>query len=413
MRVLFLMLSIAFFSQKSWAQNTSTCNCDKELTFVFQELKESASYKTQKEVHATLATAYTNLQNELATPIPVFECFQKLNSFIHLLKDNHNEIYGNTESFSYQQLTDSIFLKNYVNSKAAHLFPTTTLNIDSLVTVLKDVPANAKEGIYSYKDYISVALYKVDKEYHGIVLQSKIPSWQVGERMITLVPTEENTNRYYHSTGKFIDKTMLMSSDTFINGTLPLFGWTKNSKTANFYNVPYADDTFLFKHINKQTAYLKLGSFSGSNKGKVAANNFYKTLPKNLNTTPNLIVDLRNNGGGSDKSSKPFLKYLQKYKGQCYILINFKTMSNAEQFVIQLKNNENVTILGDTSNGRVAYGRNKPVTKTTPSGYFKIHFTDMDSSEYLPYENKGVTPAIFLKPETSWIDQTLEYIANQ
>lgn len=158
--------------------------------------------------------------------------------------------------------------------------------------------------------------------------------------------------------------------------------------------------------MDEQTAYLRLGSFSASKRGITKSKTFYKSIKEKVN----LIVDLRNNPGGGDKSSKKFLKLIKRFNGSVYVLVNFKTMSNAEQFVVKLRSSRKITVLGDDSNGKIAYGRNYPTTFETPSGRFRTHFSDIDTSEYLEYENKGIKPDKYLNVSEDWIVQTLEII---
>ncbi|MCS7474130.1 S41 family peptidase [Myroides odoratimimus] len=92
-----------------------------------------------------------------------------------------------------------------------------------------------------------------------------------------------------------------------------------------------------------------------------------------------------------------------------YVLVNFNTISNAEQFTLKLKELNNVMVLGDNTRGMLTYGRNYAVDKVIPSALFRIHFTDLNTHrrEYLPYEGKGVTPDFYLSSTEDWIEQVV------
>lgn len=408
MKQILLLVFIAFISLTSSAQSSVNCDCEADLDFVYVRLKESASYKSQKENQSQIEKEYNLLKEELKNKqVSVFDCYKFLNLFVHQLNDNHNEIYGNNERFSYSELQNPEFLNKYKSSDAANIYPRSKLNLDSMENVLQIKPMDEVEGIYYYKDYFKVGVVKKDSSYQGIVFDTKIPSWERGEVILELLPMLDN--RYRIITGSFIDKTLISGVDKFVNGQLLLFSWKKDNDQAKFYNVSDREETFEFKELDEQTAYLRLGSFSASKRGIVKSKTFYKSIKEQVNKG-SLIVDLRNNPGGGDKSSKQFLKLIQRFKGSVYVLVNFKTMSNAEQFVVKLRSSRKITVLGDDSNGKIAYGRNYPTTLETPSGQFRIHFTDMDTSEYIEYEDKGIKPDKYLDASEDWILQTLEII---
>lgn len=117
----------------------------------------------------------------------------------------------------------------------------------------------------------------------------------------------------------------------------------------------------------------------------------------------NLIVDLWNNGGENNDVSDPFLKILTEYtkRNKVYVLINRKTMSNADQFTVKLKKLDNATVfLGEESCRMVAYGSN--YSKKDPLAF----------SEYLEYEDIGFTPDIVLSPDNDRTQQVLKIIST-
>jgi len=58
----------------------------------------------------------------------------------------------------------------------------------------------------------------------------------------------------------------------------------------------------------------------------------------------------------------------------------------------------------------ITYGRNYPEDHVSPSGRFRIYFSDMKDRwrKYLPYEKKGISPDIYLSKDRSWTEQALE-----
>jgi Periplasmic protease len=94
-----------------------------------------------------------------------------------------------------------------------------------------------------------------------------------------------------------------------------------------------------------------------------------------------------------------------------YVLLNNGTLSQAEIFTLKLKQLNNVTTLGSTTKGMLAYGSNYGKRERLPSGKLEIHPTDMNSGRaLLQYEDYGINPDITLSDNRDWIEQVVERI---
>ena len=84
--------------------------------------------------------------------------------------------------------------------------------------------------------------------------------------------------------------------------------WVKSSK-SDARNYATSDDrSFRFKMVNDSTAYLRIPSFSGHFSAKV--DSLFEEADAKIRETPYLIVDVRDNGGGSDRNVSPLLPYI-------------------------------------------------------------------------------------------------------
>ena len=377
-----------------------------DLDFVYENLKKSASYKTQRNKHKVIASKYEELKESVITP-NILLSYMKLYSLVDEVDDYHNEIYGNTPSFKYEDLKNQSFLISILNESGYNFYPKSTMNLDSLETALSKKVLTDYEGIYYYKEYFKLAIIqKSTTLFEGIILDTKIPSWRQGETILYLV--YKGNNRFRLFSGKFIDKQFISTIDHFRVGRFLSLNWEKERAITDYYNVGFPTEPFTKKELNAECTYIKLGSFDSSNKGIKDATSFYNSIKDNV-LSKYLILDLRNNSGGGDKSSAQFYNLFKKFKGNIYVLVNFNTISNAEQFTLKLKKLNNVMVLGDNTRGMLTYGRNHAVDKVSPSALFRIHFTDLDTHwrEYLPYEGKGVTPDFYLSSTEDWIEQVV------
>lgn len=404
MKISFFLLTFCI-SLHAYTQNAF----GEDLDFVYTQLKQSSSYKTQKDKREAIDIKYRELKNTYAgRQLHTLEGYFRLYELTDVLNDLHNDIYGNTEPFSYTDLQKPEFLEKIRNSSEYNFYPRSTADLDSLEAELAKRDLNDYEGIYYYETYIKTGICRnTGGIYEGIVLDSRIPAWQRGETILYLAERENKRFRLFM--GHPLHKRLFSLLDYFDAGEFKALPWKKKKDDQDFYRAAFPEKKFHFDTLNSSALYIKLGSFSSSGKNLQEATAFCNGIKDKLHA-PNLLVDLRNNPGGGDRTSLQFYKLLKAYKGRIFVLINFGTVSNAEQFTLKLKKWKNVRLLGDNTRGMITYGRNYPEDRLSPSGRFRIYFSDMKEhwKQYLPYEGKGISPDVYLRTDRDWIEQALE-----
>jgi hypothetical protein len=416
MRNLLLVILIIGSTIRLHAQTNCT-DCE-DLDFLYQAIKNTPSFKDQfkgakksnhQNTYDSLRLVFIN------SHLSKYESYTAMAKFITPVQDNHLGFWITPDSLlSYKTVSDSIALKSFLKSESSRKFPSVSLNLDSLKSMMQKRSADDVEGIYNYGETLTAALYRTPTagELYGVILSSTLPNWQPGQ--IAFILFEHQPFRYYALEAVVYDKTfVLMRNERYVNQHLVKTMWTKQNSGPDFSNLPAQTPLFLFKNVSENTGYLRLGSFSANNSNMQAAKKFFLELKDKL-SQPSLILDLRNNNGGANKTSNPFLKILKKYASskKVYILINSRTISNAEQFTLKLSKTKNTIILGERSSGTIAYGSNYGKTLTLPSGRFRFYPTDMNFRKYLPYEDQGIEPQIKLEYNSDWISQTKTIIAK-
>lgn len=401
-----LSLFFAFFLTSAHAQLQN--EYVKDLISLRKVLEKTISYKHQ--IRGQALKEYNQL-------------FEKLKADSGAVLGSHRYFYNLAQLFFPIQDNHLAFYQIDKFTKASD-FPTFHGNLDSLSAALQTKSLDSVEGIYHYGGFYQLALFQSKpKEYIGVVVNSKTPIWKNGEIAAYLYETAPQYFRGIYLHSKFKNYTFcpvekyqnhaLVNSkfySSFYDGI-----YTKENQTVNHVNLTEKAIDFQFKTINSTTQYLQIRHFSANPNALKASQAFLNSVKDSIHAQ-HLILDLRNNDGGSYKASNLYLKVLKAYakKGQIYILINNGTLSQGEIFTLQLKALNHVQVLGQTSKGMLTYGSNYGKREKLQSQAFEVYLTDMyGAKKFLSYENYGISPDITLTNSSDWIEQAVQHIEQK
>ena len=394
-------------------QTTEFCDCKKDLDFLAAKMEDMISYKKQikGDKVAEFQKVYTSLSAEMETPITQVDCMFKLNTLLSVIKDKHASLSSNNAPITSEQYKDSLYVAQFKQSEIFKNHPTVSENLNALRTRLAKTFFDAIEGIYVDKYVGELAVYETANtgEYVAVVLKSTSDFWgegQIAYYIHNIQGDEYQVLRYHPYTRMlWFQKSMLA-----YNGKL--WGLQKPLDGPNFTEAPEENGDWEFKQLTEDTQYLYFGSFSNRESNVDAFKTFYATYKDQINAS-NIIVDLRNNVGGNSKYSDPFVKILKKSGAKVYILTNYFTGSNGEQFTLKLKKLDNAVHLGQRTNGIIAYGLNYGTVYESPTENFLFYPTDMNFHKFIDYEMVGIQPQMALDFSKDWIAQTLDIINEQ
>lgn len=410
----FIALILLTFNLSALAQQTDN-RCLNDLIAFDQYIRKLPSFKQQ--IVGDKKTEYLNLLEVLkqntAKPLSDFDCFCQITQLLNPIKDNHLAIYQTNSPIDYRKLADSTCLEEIKTSAFFKAHPRTNLDLKELEEKLSKKALDDVEGIYSQWGIIKLGVFRASKpdSLVGVVLKSLMGQWEKDD--IWMILHEKAPNKF-RSVVAFPNTKdyLLQMNDKFVNGMLTESGFSKMNKPKSFEFLNAKTPVYDFKTLSKDTQYLRLGSFNAMNEFLPVAQKFYDSIKDSL-TAPNLIVDLRNNGGGAFKNSGKFLKLIEKYskKGKVYTIVNGRTVSNAEQFTLKLKKLKKHTLLGARTCGTLTYGSNYGTRYDLPSKRYEFAVTDMKGRlEELKFEEIGIEPDVYLKTDTDFVEQVLDLI---
>ncbi|MEQ8546811.1 MAG: S41 family peptidase [Cyclobacteriaceae bacterium] len=409
-RTLFIKLFILLsFINQGFAQGDS-CSCTTDLNFLHDKIKKTPSYKSNKadylELYSKTAKEATNLSSG-------YDCFVLLNKLMLALNDNHCNLYGTDKGATSAVKNDPDQLSEFKNSALFKSYPKPKINLDSLKGILASQQEADIEGIYALANYLTIGVFedKKEKNYQAIVLDSYTEVWNVGEIIYNLV---RYGNDFLLSIGgDLYSKRLISYTEKIEDGIFLTMGFQKDTSKTNFSRSMYADSLYVRREISPEITYLKIGSFNSWYPALSDAEAFYQSLENKL-TKKNLIIDLRDNGGGGDRNSDILFKLLKDYvkSNNLFVLINHRTASNAEQFAYKLSQFENCTTFGHRTNGTAAY-EILDSTYDLPCDNFVVVLTSKKHSKYINLESEGLAPDVKFTMDADWIDQLLAHIERQ
>ncbi|MES2650751.1 MAG: S41 family peptidase [Bacteroidota bacterium] len=385
MRKLILLLLAFIIIQNANAQEQQNIA---DLDALYKAIQKVPSFKAQLKNDHTYHQLYETLRNDLKSKDDFF-IYQQLLKLIYPLKDNHLGLY---------RKPDSAYKFDYFKP---------TLNSNELERKYVGAPINSIVGsYYSLSGKNKAVVYE---QSPGVFYLQNLSTGIVEAILKQTDSSRFEAIRFLNSPTPYV----LYRNVRFRNGRIDDLRYQKVVGTT-YNELSKGSDNFEYKALEKDIGYLRLSSFAASNTNVKKATDFFNQIKSQI-SVPNLIVDVRNNGGGAYKTSQQFINFLKSYKGHVYVLHNGFSVSNAEQFVISLKGRKNITTIGETTKGTITYGSNYGKTILLPSGRFLFYPTDMGgSARDLKHEDIGVEPDVKLDPLTGdWIIQVKEYIKGK
>ncbi len=297
MKFLVLSLAILGFPLLSQAQ----CSCKQEFAKIKNYIESNyAGFKDKVKVSKTgQYKEYTAQKEQLAAQAKnKSQCYFIINQWMSFFKDNHLQTIINEEAI---EKIDSMKLQMD--------FPIEKVAIsDKGIKKLEKVQGIA--GIYNKKsERFSMAVIKSKnafRDYVVVVINSTDDKFKNGTVLAEL--KEKSAREYfllYNSSNKLTFTTIKPNDGELISG------FVKNGKES----VIKRNNDFEAKLLNENTLYFSIPSFSWKARPKI--DSLFNVQKDNLSKSSNLILDLRNNGGGSDDAYyviSPYL-YTQPIKG--------------------------------------------------------------------------------------------------
>jgi hypothetical protein len=309
----FILVSSMLFTNFVYSQN---CDCKSNFEWVKKTFEENdAGFD-----HALRAKGITSYQehnkkySDKAIDIQtISECTAFLYSWLQFFRSGHiaiRPLETNIQTNPNIQLpqTNKPISENQFSNWEKY-----EISIDEFMRYLDNEKISEYEGIWETSPY-KIGIKKDGNKYFGFIIESGASTWSPGQIKLKFEINDGDANSIFymrdHSGVESKSVSMLGKNHLQIG----IFNLSRiypklvdDPKFVQYFNSLNAEFPFI-EELNSTTIYFRIPSFDHSYKGiidSVITANKAKIL-----STKNLIIDIRNNGGGSDNSYSEIIPFL-------------------------------------------------------------------------------------------------------
>lgn len=293
------ILSFAFvfsFSFKIQAQN---CNCTENLKWVKKIIEENDAgfqYALDQKGLEAYQAHNAKIEQKLAGIKSNLDCTKLLSEWLQFIRKGHLSI----KRIDGKDV-DSLVSEANLITKNNH--PSVSISEDEFKNYLAKKKEQNLEGIWDSPPY-KVAIKKYPEGYKGLIVSSTADNWMTGDVKFTL-NNELSAGIYYlrDKTPEKISSTLAIGKNMFQLGNYlytKIYPIVENTPLEADFVKSYSTDKPYLQKINSKTILLRIPSFNGRQKQTI--DSLITVHRPQLEKIENLIIDIRNNGGGSDGS---------------------------------------------------------------------------------------------------------------
>lgn len=282
----------------------TNCDCETELEFVigyYEKNLASFADNVNSNNQAEYEAFKQSLREEANTKKTEAECFRILTYYVEFFKDNHSSISMNSTSIDEENEEEVVVFLNSDIYQNREIYELTEDD-------LQQYPLEDIRGIYSLGEAYTIAIIpdkNAFRDYIGVIIESGSKLWKRGQVKLEIKKLDEN---HYQAFSYLRNHSLYYSGRYQLKNGILGDSWVKTTQADKYNYADIDDEKFHFEMLNDSMAYLRIPSFSGNLSAKL--DSLYKVADSKIRQTPYLIVDVRNNGGGSDSNASPLLPYM-------------------------------------------------------------------------------------------------------
>ncbi|MCD6067714.1 MAG: peptidase [Bacteroidetes bacterium] len=299
----YTILFISLFLLTGFAYG-QTCDCAKNFEWVKKTFEENdAGFQYVIDIKGK--AAYDNHNKIFLKKVNSIktseECTQTLYSWLRFFRAGHIAIRRSGNDNSTPQQT--------AKPKPVEKWETLNVDVPGFEKYLDSKKEPDFEGIWETKPY-KIGIKKSGDSYLGFIIETSAEGWKPGQ--VKLKFTDQKGTFYLRDrTGEEFDNIEAIGRNYLQLGRFTLKRLSPAFETEkpieSFFRSMAAEEPY-FEKLNETTVLLRIPSFDGSQKEYI--DSVILANEAKICKTENLIIDLRNNGGGSDDSYSELIPFI-------------------------------------------------------------------------------------------------------
>ena len=287
------------------------CSCEAQFRWLkktFEENDAGFSYAVSRKGAEAYASHTEQMERKVQTITDLDTCVQAMSDWLKFFLFVHMWVGAKRDAAQPKEENPAEVRKRFAG------WETYPIDMKAFGIRMKKMTVPGFEGIWSTGPY-TMAVEKRGEEYVGVVLDADSVYWMPGQvkMKIMTAPDGAFNMTYYmrdHSAQTFNDvkligNNLLQAGFIILQRKEPEY--KSNPDIHNYYRLMDASGPFL-ERLSEQTLLLRIPSFQHA--WKKAIDSVLTANHDLIIHTQNLIIDLRNNGGGSDASYEHIIPYL-------------------------------------------------------------------------------------------------------
>jgi hypothetical protein len=327
-------LIILFYLLQSIGGISQDCTCEMTFDWMKTTFEENdAGYDYALSRHSLLEIEQHNNQflEKIRTINERSLCTTTINQWLDFYRIGHLSI----QDISEELHLDEGNYKERTTKEISELWEEHPFSIDLFTNYINSLDDPGLEGIWETENY-KIGIVKEGEKHIGFIIESSEEHWKSGHvklRILTINNKPHLTyylpdysRRKYHEF-ELIDNCYIYSKFITLKRVLPSCPESEYSREyLMFDNSQQAE----IERISDETLYMKLPSFQYSHKARI--DSLLELRRDEILRTPNLIIDLRDNGGGTDPCFKEIIQYFYTNPIQLYAVDMLATPTSVQRF---------------------------------------------------------------------------------
>lgn len=301
MKLLFFVLLLGLPTWAAQAQ-APPCACLTDFDFTVQYVERNLP-----AAQGTRPPGYARFKRQLRRAVardPVAaHCLQYLNRYVATFHDSHSDVSGDPAAAGPAvPETDSVAVAAF---RASPLFRHT--ECVRLLPLARPTQVTDLGGRYQTPDSTyTIQLQRSQtplRDYVGVIVRARTPLWQPGQVKLELRRNPDG--RTFSGVQYQRNHTAQVLPPVWLEqGRLRNTSWQQVGSPPL---PPPASGQAQFRLLDSTTTYLRLPSFAST--GTRQLDSLYRLAAPAIRRHANLIIDVRDNGGGSDQNVEPLIPF--------------------------------------------------------------------------------------------------------